>query len=144
MMTRSILPVLLLTFGCRSRDGEVVDTGDVSALFCLCTVGGDLTIETGRSSSMARMALLSEVGGDLSITGSGILVNLGLAGLTTIGGDFSLTDNPRLTTINSVSGVDSIGHDVEILDNHALSTAEIEAMFYDSIGIDNIEGNDSD
>ena len=201
---------------CESGAGVVVvgsvevdpTASDLSGLYCVCGVSGDLRVEGSAVSSLEGLSALSGVGqrvvlddndsltslagwsavaaesltlinndalvdfsgvGDLALSGDLVvldnpalvsldgagsltagglwiegndaLVDLdGLSGLSALTGDLDLIQNALLSDISGLSWLTSVAGDLTLYRNPSLSTADADALAYDTLGEANIGG----
>jgi len=128
---------------------EVDTSGDLDAIADCITISGDLEIKKTDLTNLSAFANLTEIGGDLSILNNNALTNLdglskltsvgdvwlqfnpltniaGLSGLTSIG-DLGITDS-EITTLGALSSLETIGGDLYIAENPALTALELTSV----------------
>jgi len=112
----------------------------LSALDCLCTIDGDLTLFNTALGDGDGLANLELVGGSVTISGNPALGDLdGFDALTAVGVDLTISNNVALQSLGFAS-LSAVGGNLTIAWNASLPTAEANAL-QDSIGPGNIGGS---
>lgn len=116
----------VLANGCNSIQQNLTITGsavdDLSELFNLRSIGGDLTIDDADSlANLDGLHNLESVGGDLRIKNNSNLTDLSqLSKITVVPGDLELFSNSRLATVSGFGSVGSVGGSLSVESNQAL------------------------
>lgn len=116
----------VLANGCSSIQQNLTITGsavdDLSELFNLRSIGGDLTIDDADSlANLDGLHNLESVGGDLRIKNNFNLIDVSqLSKITVVQGDLEIFSNYRLTTVTGFGAVGSVGGSLSVESNQAL------------------------
>ncbi len=111
-----------------SLSGDLIirQVDDISALACLCAVGGNLEIQSSRLTDLSGLEQLQTIEGSLTLLESDRLADIsGLASLSTVGQHVGLGSMPALESSAPLAGITSVGGGVSFGNCDALKDAHI-------------------
>lgn len=88
----------------------------------LDTVGAAVTVSSNSNLASIEFERLEFVGAAFSIEGNAKATLLDINALRTVGGDLAIEQNPRISNLDSAENVHTVGGQVRIINNDALTT----------------------